>query len=147
MTAPARLIPALDRRTDLGPGADAIADFVDAGLPSTAARPDVVVAEAGASPLEPYNGDVAVRLLGHRVRCTVLRASDPYAVMGVMQAFETRPDLVAGRATSTEAGIALIDKLTGVPAMNVLDRRSDAVLEALLRERLGIAAAATASVV
>src|SRR5690606_28234272 len=55
-------------------GADFIADFVDAGLPSTvvprdeyeaalrrlgatvaAAEPDVVIAEAGASPLEPYN--------------------------------------------------------------------------------------------
>ena len=60
-------------------GADAIFDFVDAGLPSTlvepaayeaallgllaqlgGAQPDVVVAEAGASPLEPYNGDVAL---------------------------------------------------------------------------------------
>ena len=82
-------------------GADAIFDFVDAGLPSTmveaatyeaallqllsqlgGTHPDVVVAEAGASPLEPYNGDVALRLLADRVRCTVLCASDPYAVAG-----------------------------------------------------------------
>jgi predicted pyridoxine 5'-phosphate oxidase superfamily flavin-nucleotide-binding protein len=32
--------------------------------------------------------------------------------------------------------IELIGKLTGVPAVNVLDRRSDARLEAMLRERL-----------
>ena len=68
-------------------GADMIADFVDVGLPSTAvpveefeaalqlllarlaaATPDVVVAEAGASPLEPYNGEVAVQAFG-RSRC------------------------------------------------------------------------------
>src|SRR5690606_23126139 len=71
-------------------GADYIADFVDAGLPSTvvpldefeaalrrlgsllaAAEPDVVIAEAGASPLEPYNGEFAVKYLGDKVRTTV----------------------------------------------------------------------------
>jgi hypothetical protein len=136
-------------------GADAILDFVDVGLPSTATpraefepalrtllsrladtRPDVVVAEAGASPLEPYNGDVAVEMLQKRVRCTILCASDPYAVVGVMQAFHTRPDLISGRATSTEAGIALIERLTGVPALNLLDRSSHAALDGLLASRL-----------
>ena len=75
-------------------------DFVDAGLPSTAVttaefepalrwilgrlaeiEPDVVAAEAGASPLEPY-GEAAVRLLGDRRRCTVLCASDPSGSSG-----------------------------------------------------------------
>ncbi|MGE5409292.1 MAG: hypothetical protein ACM3NV_11855, partial [Syntrophothermus sp.] len=79
-------------------GAFYITDFVEAGLPSTvvpedeyepallhvcsclaAQEPDVVVAEAGASPLEPYRGDVAVRLVSPNVQMTVLCASDPYA--------------------------------------------------------------------
>lgn len=139
-------------------GADVIADFVDGGLPSTVvdeddytralrivmaqlaeAHPDVVVAEAGASPLEPYNGSVAVRELGDHVRCTILCASDPYAVVGVMSAFGTTPDLVSGRATSTEAGIALVERLTGIAALNLLDPRSGEALERLLVERLGVA--------
>jgi Domain of unknown function (DUF1611_C) P-loop domain len=136
-------------------GADAIFDFVDAGLPSTAvaaatyeaallqllsqlggAHPDVVVAEAGASPLEPYNGDVAVRLLGDRVRCTVLCASDPYAVLGVISAFQYQPDLVSGRATSTDAAIALVDRLCGVPAVNLLHHHHDSALDELLERCL-----------
>jgi hypothetical protein len=137
-------------------GAAFIADFVDVGLPSTvvppaeyepalarllsmiaAAEPDVVVAEAGASPLEPYNGDVAVRMLDGKVRATVLCASDPYAVVGVMGAFEARPDLIAGRAASTEAAVELVRKLAGVPALNVLDPASGPKLAEFLRERLG----------
>jgi len=140
-------------------GAVAIADFMDGGLPSTvvdagtyrralqvvlaklaAAHPDVIVAEAGASPLEPYNGAVAVEELGEHVRCTVLCASDPYAVVGVTTAFGTRPDLVSGRATSTDAGIALIERLTGLPALNLLDPCSGDALERLLVGCLGPAA-------
>jgi hypothetical protein len=136
-------------------GADYIADFVDAGLPSTvvppgeferalvtlcsklaAAEPGVVVAEAGASPLEPYNVDVAMRLLTDNVKLTVLCASDPYAVVGVMDAFEIRPDLVSGRATSTEAGVALIGRLAGIPALNMLDTTSAPKLASFLREGL-----------
>lgn len=138
-------------------GAEVIADFVDGGLPSTvvdeadyaaalarvlaklaAERPDVIVAEAGASPLEPYNGATAVRELGDRVRCTVLCASDPYAVVGVMTAFGTRPDLVSGRATSTDAGIALVEKLAGIEALNLIDPTSGPALRRLLAERLGL---------
>lgn len=139
-------------------GADFVADFVEAGLPSTvvepqqyeaalqrllgkiaAAEPDVVVAEAGASPLEPYNGDVAIELLGERVHCTVLCASDPYAVVGVMNAFESKPDIVSGRAASTQAGIVLVEKLVGIPALNVLDKPSLARLDELLTEKLALA--------
>jgi hypothetical protein len=137
-------------------GADTVADFVDVGLPSTVlptgqfesalrsllsliaqGEPDVLVAETGASPLEPYNADVAVSVLGDRVRFTVLCASDPYAVVGVMGAFGIIPDLVSGRATSTEAGISLIQKLCGIESLNLLDQRSHPRLEEMLRARLG----------
>jgi hypothetical protein len=136
-------------------GASPIMDFVDVGLPSTvvpareyresleqlcaklaASRPDVVIVEAGASPLEPYNGDVAMELLDHRVRATVLCASDPYAVLGVTRAFGRKPDLVAGRATSTEAGINLIDRLTGARALNVIDHSTGPELAEFLASKL-----------
>jgi hypothetical protein len=136
-------------------GAYYITDFVEAGLPSTVVppdtyeaalrhicsalashQPDVVVAEAGASPLEPYCGDVAVRMLAGNVRMTVLCASDPYAVVGVMTAFGKEPDLIAGRATSTEAAIALVEKLASIPALNLLNPASAPELASLLRERL-----------
>jgi len=132
-------------------GADAIFDFVDVGLPSSIAPPeryrqdlrrllamvldagpDVLVAEAGASPLEPYNGETVLEEIGERVRATVLCASDPYAVVGVIQGFEMRPNLVAGLATSTSAGVELVEKLTGCPAVDVLAPSSRPALEALL---------------
>ncbi|MBT8447603.1 MAG: hypothetical protein HKO62_04865 [Gammaproteobacteria bacterium] len=138
-------------------GADRVFDFVDVGLPSTvvdpgvfaqrcadllsliaAAEPDVVVAEAGASPLEPYNGDTAIELLGDRVRFNLLCASDPYAVMGVASAFQRQPDLVAGGAANTTAGIALVRELTGLAAMNLLHKDNHAALTALLLDRLGL---------
>ena len=141
-------------------GADEVFDFVDVGLPSTVvaperyeqalgallsliagARPDVVVAEAGASPLEPYNGETAMRMLGERVACTVLCASDPYAIVGVMDAFGIEPALLSGRATSTEAAIDLIHKLVGIEALNLLDHRSHPRLAEILGERLGRAPA------
>lgn len=120
-------------------GAETIVDFVDAGLPSTvvprkefehamrlmlariaASGADVLVAEAGASPLEPYNGDVAVAMLGGHVCCTVLCASDPYAVVGVRNAFGIEPNLVTGPTANTDAGIELVRALTGLPAVNLL---------------------------
>ena len=131
-------------------GADAILDFVDAGLPSTvvprkvfktamrymlnrvaALKPDVLVAEAGASPLEPYNGDIAIDALQKHVRLVGLSASDPYAVVGVQTAFGLTPNLITGPATNTSAGIALAEKLTGIPALNLLD--PDAALPKLGR--------------
>jgi len=138
-------------------GAEGTFDFVDAGLPSTAvpeeeyrralrgllarvaATPaDVVVAEVGASPLEPYNGAVAVEELGPNVKCTVLSASDPYAVTGMIEAFEDRPDLVTGLATSTEAGIELIEQLTDIRALNVMDRDSLPKLRDILKDALDL---------
>jgi len=121
-------------------GAAEIYDFVDAGLPSTvvpdkefrtAIRPllsfiagrsaDFLVVEAGASPLEPYNGAAAIEELGDNVHCLILCASDPYAVVGVQQAYGLQPDLVAGPATNTSAALDLVDKLTGLSGINVID--------------------------
>ncbi len=138
-------------------GADTVVDFVDAGLSSTvcppdeyeealammcsrlqAGEPDVVVIEAGASPLEPYNVDRAVAGLGDNVRCTILCASDPYAVVGVATAYGLRPDLVAGRATSTSAGIALCERLAGVECLNLLDPDTHSELDAVLAERMNL---------
>lgn len=136
-------------------GADHIFDFVDVGLPSTVLEPDeyrtrlrqllshisalaadVVVAEAGASPLEPYNGATAIEELGDNVRCTILCASDPYAVAGVQQAFDFRPDLVSGPAANTNSGIDLVKKLTGVDALNLMNRESHSELAALLERKI-----------
>jgi len=121
-------------------GAAEIYDFVDAGLPSTvvpadefrtAIRPllshiagcnaDFLVVEAGASPLEPYNGAAAIELLGDSVHCLIVCATDPYAVVGVQQAYGLKPDLVAGPATDTSAALDLVDKLTGLYGINVID--------------------------
>jgi hypothetical protein len=137
-------------------GADAILDFVDAGLPSTVVprktfapamdymlnrvaelKPDVLVAEAGASPLEPYNGETAIDALHKHVKLVALSASDPYAVVGVQTAFGLTPDLITGPATNTTAGIALVEKLTGLPALNLLDPENALPrLRAILRHAL-----------
>ncbi len=138
-------------------GASAIYDFVDAGLPSSAVdeatyrealsyllsriavdKPDVVVAEAGASPLEPYNGAIAKEMIRDQVRFKLLCAQDPYAVVGVQQAFQRAPDLVAGGAANTDAGIALVQKLTGLPALNIMDPASRGELAAMLRKALSL---------
>ena len=136
-------------------GADLIFDFVDVGLPSTVgpaeeyrealsrlltmiaeAGADVLVAEAGASPLEPYNGATAIAEIEPNVRCMILCASDPYAVAGVISAFRKRPDLVAGAAANTEAGIALVQKLSDIKALDLLDKDSIPDLRAILKRAL-----------
>ena len=139
-------------------GAHAVYDFVDAGLPSTVVpeeefrrvirpllhhihgmNPDVVVVEAGASPLEPYNGAAAIDELGNdNIRCKVLCASDPYAVVGVERAFGLKPDLVTGPATSTSAAIDLVRNLSGVEGINVLDPDCLPQLRDVLTKTLGL---------
>jgi len=140
-------------------GARCVIDFVDAGLPSTVCSEDrfrlalelmlsniaaceaqVLVAEAGASPLEPYNGAVVVEYLRDLARFTVLCASDPYAVLGVREAYGNglRADLVAGPAANTEAGARLVHQLSGLPTMNLLDRNTYSSLAALLKQALGL---------
>jgi len=121
-------------------GATEIFDFVDVGLPSTVVpevdyraairpllnfiddlQPDLLVVEAGASPLEPYNGAALMDEIGDNVVCTILCASDPYAVVGVQQAFGLRPDIVTGPAAQTSAAVELVYKLSGLPAINIID--------------------------
>ena len=138
-------------------GADDIYDFVDVGLPSTVldpeefrrrsacrsgsdipGEPDVVVAEAGASPLEPYNGEVILEELKENIRCTVLCASDPYAVVGVIKGFGFDPDVIAGIATNTTAAVELVRRLTGQEAFRFLiPEESDDAFE-VIRKRLGV---------
>lgn len=139
-------------------GADEIYDFVDVGLPSTVVAPalykerleillhliqgsgaDVAVIEIGASPLEPYNGDVAFRRIGDQIKCTILCASDPYAVLGVMQSFGITPDIVSGPATNTLGGIDLIKNLCQVKALNLIDPSTKAKVRQVLIEKLGLA--------
>lgn len=138
-------------------GADAIVDFVDGGLPSTVcpeedyrqalegllarlahAGPDVAVVEVGASPLEPYNGDVAIDRIREHVRFTILCASDPYSVVGVMTAYGARPSLVTGIATNTLAGVELVEELTGVPALNIRDKAARPELRDRVMARLDV---------
>ena len=132
-------------------GAATILDFVEAGVPSTVVpetrfrevmdymmsrmaleKPEVVVAEAGASPLEPYNGDLCIRALRKHIVFVVLCAWDPYSVVGVREAFKLRPDIVTGPTTNTTAGITLAEKLTGIPALNLMNPDSLPQLRQLL---------------
>ncbi len=136
-------------------GADFVADFVDVGLSSTvcsrerftkaaellltrieANRCDVAVIEAGASPIEPYNGDIAMELTKGQVFFTVLSASDPYAAVGVTQAFGISADIVSGISCNTEAGRNLVASLTGLPALNLIDPESSPHLDRLLSHSL-----------
>lgn len=138
-------------------GATEILDFVDVGLPSTMVpedefrsairpllhrveecQPDFLIAEAGASPLEPYNGAAAIDELGNNIKCTILCASDPYAVVGVQQAFGIAPDIVSGPATTTSAGRDLVRKLTGLRAYNILDPDSLPGFRRILSNKLGL---------
>ncbi len=133
-------------------GADVIYDFVDAGMPSTCCEPsefegtvghllglaaqhqvDVIVGEVGASPLEPYNGESAITELHSHISYLIMCASDPYAGVGIMQAFNVKPNLISGRATCTTAGAALSEKLCGIRAFDLLDPKSIPEFETNLR--------------
>jgi hypothetical protein len=83
---------------------------------------------------------VVIEALREHVAMTVLCASDPYAVLGVQQAFADRlqPDLVSGPAANTQAAVELVEKLCGLPALNLVDRRNHQALLDLLKERLGL---------
>ncbi|MBC2839555.1 hypothetical protein [Robiginitalea sp. SC105] len=139
-------------------GAVAVFDFVDVGLPSSicpvaeyckrlrgllnrmaAVDADVAVVEIGASPLEPYNGSVAIKLLGEQIRFSILSASDPYAVRGLMHAFGRRPDLVTGVASNTLAGVELVKRLCSVPAINLINPSNMPELRRMLRKATGLA--------
>lgn len=138
-------------------GANRIYDFVDVGLPSTIVpedeyrsairpllrhiadeKPDYLVVEAGASPLEPYNGAAAIDELGNNVAIRILCATDPYAVVGVQQAFGLAPDLVTGPATNTASAIDLVKKLTGVHGINIIDPDALPEFREFLLAKLGL---------
>ena len=76
--------------------------------------------------------------LAQQVIFTVLCASDPYAVVGVSQSFGIQPDVVTGVATSTTAGVELVEKLTGVLALNLAKSAAQEKLLALLKAVLGL---------
>ena len=97
---------------------------------------DVAVIEVGASPLEPYNGAVTIKEIGRNVRMTILCASDPYAVLGVMSAFEVQPDLVTGIVANTGAGRELVEKLSSVRALNLKEPSAVPEMTALLQKKL-----------
>lgn len=137
-------------------GADAIFDFVDAGLPSSicpkevylkkvdylknlisSVDADVAVIEIGASPLEPYNGDLAIEAIREYVKCIILCASDPYAVFGIMKAFNIKPDIVTGISTNTLGGRELVEKLCGVTALNLIDPKTTPSLKRILSKSFG----------
>lgn len=137
-------------------GADAVFDFVDAGLPSSicdkgtylkkveymknlisSIDADIAVVEIGASPLEPYNGDLAIEAIRKNVKCVILSASDPYAVYGLMKAFNIIPDIVTGISTNTIAGSELVEKLCGVKALNLIDPVSIPKLKEILQSAFG----------
>lgn len=137
-------------------GAHYVFDFMDAGLPTTVCPPDeyreavdallstfadttatVAVVEAGASPLEPYNGATLVDLLGDRVVHTILCASDPYAVEGIRVAWGRDFDLVAGPAANTAAGVQLVRRLTSLRALDLNDGASRPELRDRLEEAVG----------
>ena len=138
-------------------GADYIFDFINMGLPSTIyprekfrkklvqllsrislVKADVAVIELGASPLEPYNGDIAFEEIKKNVKCIVLCASDPYAVYGVMKSFGLKPDIVSGIATNTLAGAELIEKLCNVKALNLIDSKTTKQLNEILFKKLNL---------
>jgi hypothetical protein len=136
-------------------GAEPVFDFVDVGLPSSIHEPDiflqrlkpllsaiqksetdVAVVEIGASPLEPYNGQVAIDQIKKAVKFKVLCSFDPYAVYGVMKGFNFTPDLVSGLATNTLGGVELIHRLSGVSGVNLIDPTTWPVLNQMIREKL-----------
>lgn len=138
-------------------GADEVCDFVDVGLPSSIcpiavfqkalyrllsiimeSKADVAVIEIGASPLEPYNGDLAIDAIKKNVICTILCASDPYAVLGVMKSFDLKPSIISGPAANTLGGSELIEKLCGVRALNLFEQDNLPALQKLLKSRIGL---------
>ena len=137
-------------------GADYTFDFVDAGLPTTVCPPDefrpaiggllrrmaatgasAAVIEAGASPLEPYNGGTLVEMLEGHIVFTILAASDPYAVVGIQEAWKRTLDLVTGPTANTRAGVQLVHKLSGLPALDLLNHSTHGSVRLRLQDALG----------
>ncbi len=137
-------------------GADVVLDFVDVGLPSSIyprekyqfklrqllsrialQNADVAIIEIGASPLEPYNGDIAINAIRDQIKCLILSASDPYAVHGLMKAFDIVPDIVTGISTNTLAGRRMVEELCKVRALNLIDPNTTEELKRILSSSTG----------
>ena len=136
--------------------ADAVCDFVDAGLPSTvlppqeylqklqimfgiltSLDPDCIVAEIGSSPCEPYNGRIVLEELAPHF--IVLCASDAYSVSGLqheLAGIEFRPDVVCGIAANTSAGIDLVQQLSGLKALSLTSEESVNELRMMLKKAI-----------
>jgi hypothetical protein len=97
----------------------------------------VAVIEAGASPLEPYNGGTLVDMLDEHIEFTILAASDPYAVVGIQQGWGRGCDLVTGPTANTKAGVQLVHKLTGLPALDILDDATHGSVRQRLQDAIG----------
>ena len=136
-------------------GAVQIFDYVDAGLVSTVCDPadytaaletlldrigrsgaDVAVCEIGASPLEPYNGQLAIERLRDQISLTALCAADAYAAAGFRAACRIEPDFVTGPAANNSASTALVKELTGLPSHDLGSEEGISALHALLTDRL-----------
>ena len=104
----------------------------------TATAADVAVVEVGASPMEPYNGSLAIEALRPNLKFSVMSASDPYAVYGLMKAYGMTPDLVTGVTSNTLAGIALVEQLCGVRAINFLNPENETILRQLIGQATGM---------
>ncbi|NER15736.1 hypothetical protein [Spongiivirga citrea] len=137
-------------------GADTVLDFVDVGLPSTICskekyrtklkqllsrieqqKADIAVVEIGASPLEPYNGNIAINAIREQTKCIILSASDPYAVYGLMKAFNIVPDIVSGISTNTLAGRNMVEAMCNVKALNLIDPCTTEALKKVLSNKTG----------
>jgi hypothetical protein len=136
-------------------GADIIFDFVNVGLPSTicsateyetamnnllslvaGAKPDLVVAEVGASPFGPYNGSLALEKITSQICFTIVCANDPYGVLGLINSFNIAPDVISGVVTNNQAGVELVENLTGIKAVCPTDLHAEDKLISILKEKL-----------
>ena len=104
-------------------------------------QPDIVIAEAGASPCEPYNGDIVLQELADHASIVILCASDPYAVVGMSRFLEKEgihPDIVTGSATSTTAGLDLIRELCDIPPLSLASDKGISEMKKLLVDMLDV---------
>jgi len=102
------------------------------------ANANVAIIEMGASPLEPYNGDLAIEAIRQHLKFSILCASDPYAVYGLIKAYNLTPDIVTGVATNTLAGCELVENLCNVRALNLTDQKTTPEFKRILSKSLGI---------
>lgn len=127
-------------------GAEVAFDFTDAGIvctsPQTAAATahvlfsemaghgvDVIVAETGDGIMGEYGVQAILAdpaLMGLK-SAFVFCANDPVGVSGGVryldEAFNIKPDLIAGPATDNRVGVRFVERETGIPALNA---RTDA---------------------